>query len=152
MARGLNGSANGSGNGAGHDDDHDMDEGIEAVQPGSSTLPPAVVSVLPSVVGVQTTIPENRRSAKTLGSEREGHGTIIDDEGLIVTIGYLIMEADTVTITDNDGRELPASIVGYDYESGFGLVQALGKLDVPALDRRIGNGIFTIADIENLIE
>jgi serine protease Do len=123
MARGLNGSANGSGNGAGHDDDHDMDEGIEAVQPGSSTLPPAVVKALPSVVGVQTTIPENRRSAKTLGSEREGHGTIIDDEGLIVTIGYLIMEADTVTITDNDGRELPASIVGYDYESGFGLVR-----------------------------
>src|SRR5471032_2487980 len=119
MARGLNGSANGSGNGAGHG----IGEGIEAVQPGSSSLPPEVVDVLPAVVGVQTTIPESRRSAKTLGSEREGHGTIIDDEGLILTIGYLIMEADTVTITDNDGRELPATIVGYEYESGFGLVR-----------------------------
>lgn len=119
MARGLNGSANGSGNGAGHG----MGEGIEAVQPGSSRLPPEVVDVLPAVVGVQTTIPESRRSAKTLGSEREGHGTVIDDDGLILTIGYLIMEADTVTITDNDGRELPATIVGQDYESGFGLVR-----------------------------
>src|SRR5580698_7638089 len=123
MARGLNGSANGSGNGAGHGSSRGMGEGIEAVQPGSSSLPADVLDVLPAVVGVHTTIPENRRSAKTLGSEREGHGTIIDDEGLIVTIGYLIMEADTVTITDNDGRELPATIVGYDYESGFGLVR-----------------------------
>jgi len=119
MARGLNGSANGSGNGA----SHGMGEGIESVQPGSSSLPPEVLDVLPAVVGVQTTIPQSRRSAKTLGSEREGHGTIIDDEGLILTIGYLIMEADTVTITDNDGRELPATIVGYDYESGFGLLR-----------------------------
>ena len=115
MARGLNGSANGS--------SHGMHQGVEAVQPGSSSLPPEVVEALPAVVGVHTTIPEDRRSARMLGSEREGHGTIIDDEGLIVTIGYLIMEADTVTITDSDGRELPATIVGYDYESGFGLVR-----------------------------
>ncbi|MBS0539282.1 MAG: serine protease [Proteobacteria bacterium] len=81
------------------------------------------MAALPAVVGVHTTIPENRPSARTLGAEREGHGTVIDDEGLIVTIGYLIMEADTVTIVDSDGNELPASIVGYDYESGFGLVR-----------------------------
>ncbi len=123
MARGLNGSANGSGNGHDHGAGRGFEEGIEAVQPGNSSLPAEVVDALPAVVGVHTTIPEDRRSARTLGSEREGHGTIIDDEGLIVTIGYLIMEADTVTITDNDGRELPATIVGYDYESGFGLVR-----------------------------
>jgi S1-C subfamily serine protease len=75
------------------------------------------------VVGLRTTIPKDRRSAQTLGAEREGHGVLIDDQGLVVTIGYLIMEADTVTITDIDGRELPATIVGYDYESGFGLVR-----------------------------
>ena len=70
-----------------------------------------------------TTVPKDRRSAQTLGAEREGHGVLISDDGLIVTIGYLIMEADTVTITDIDGNELPAYIVGYDYESGFGLVR-----------------------------
>jgi serine protease Do len=126
MARGLNGSTNGTGNGPGNGSGHGfggMEDGIEAVQPGNSSLPPEVAAALPAVVGVRTTIPEDRRSARTLGSEREGHGTIIDDEGLIVTIGYLIMEADTVTITDSDGRELPATIVGYDYESGFGLVR-----------------------------
>jgi S1-C subfamily serine protease len=118
MARGLNGSANG----AGHIPT--SREGVEARLPGGvSNMPPDVAAALPAVVGLRTTIPKDRRSAQTLGSEREGHGILIDDNGLVVTIGYLIMEADTVTITDIDGRDLAASIVGYDYESGFGLVR-----------------------------
>ena len=122
MARGLNGSATGTGHWP-----TDL-EGVEARTPGhSSSLSPAVVDVLPAVVGLKTTIPEDRRSAQTLGSEREGHGIVIDDEGLILTIGYLIMEADSVTITDIEGNEWPAHVVGYDYESGFGLV----RTDVP---------------------
>jgi S1-C subfamily serine protease len=68
-------------------------------------------------------VPQNRRSAQTLGSEREGHGIVIDDEGLVVTIGYLITEAAGVTVTDSEGRKLAARMVGYDYESGFGLVR-----------------------------
>jgi len=92
---------------------------------GTSSLPPAVASALPSVVGLAARIPEDRRTARTLGTEREGHGILIDDDGLIVTIGYLIMEAQSVTITDLSGHELPARIVGYDYESGFGLVRTL---------------------------
>ena len=98
-------------------------EGVEARLPGVSNLSPAVSGALPAVVGLRATIPKDRRSAQTLGTEREGHGVLIDDKGLVVTIGYLIMEADAVTITDIDGRELPAYIVGYDYESGFGLVR-----------------------------
>jgi serine protease Do len=118
MARGLNGSANGSSQW------HGNERGVEARKPGDeSNLPPEVVDALPAVVGLHTTIPENRRSAKTLGSEREGHGIVIDDEGLIVTIGYLITEADTITVTDSEGRTFPASIIGYDYESGFGLIR-----------------------------
>jgi S1-C subfamily serine protease len=117
MARGLNGSANGAGHvPTGH-------EGVEARLPGVSNLPPAVAAALPAVVGLRATIPKDRRSAQTLGTEREGHGALIDDRGLVVTIGYLITEANTVTITDIDGRQLPAYIVGYDYESGFGLVR-----------------------------
>lgn len=118
MARGLNGSANGAGHWP------SGQEGFFARTGGdNSSLPPAVSAALPAVVGVKTTVPEDRRSAQTLGTEREGHGILIDDAGLIVTIGYLIMEADTVTITDIEGRELAARIVGYDYESGFGLVR-----------------------------
>jgi serine protease Do len=125
MARGLNGSANGS--------SHHMSgrEGVEARRPGGeSNLPPDVVDSLPAVVGLHTTIPENRRSAQSLGSEREGHGVVIDGDGLIVTIGYLIMEADTITIKDGDGHETPAHLVGYDYESGFGLVRTDTPLDI----------------------
>lgn len=131
MARGLNGSVNGSGHGPAGG------EGVEARLPGLSNLPPAVAAVLPGVVGLRTTIPPERRSAQTLGAEREGHGVLIDDQGLIVTIGYLIMEADSITITDIDGQELPAYIVGYDYESGFGLVRTERPLGQPAV--RIGD-------------
>jgi len=75
---------------------------------------PAVAGALPAVVGLRSTIPKDRRSAQTLGTEREGHGALIDDRGLIVTIGYLITDADTVTITDLEGNDWPAYIVGYD--------------------------------------
>ncbi|MBL0899291.1 MAG: serine protease [Reyranella sp.] len=88
-----------------------------------SGLPAAVVAALPAVVGVKTSIPENRRSAQTLGTEREGHGILLDEKGLVVTIGDLIMEAATVIVTEIEGNELPARVVGYDYESGFGLVR-----------------------------
>jgi S1-C subfamily serine protease len=126
MARGLNGSTNGSSRWLGGQGD-----AVEARTPGhEGSLPPDVVEVLPAVVGLHSTIPENRRSAKALGAEREGHGVVIDDEGLIVTIGYLIMEADTVTIKDAEGREFPAGLVGYDYESGFGLVRTTVPLPV----------------------
>jgi S1-C subfamily serine protease len=121
MARGLNGSANGSSRWLGG-----QQGGVEARRPGGeSNLPPEVVDALPAVVGVHTLIPENRRSAQTLGAEREGHGIVIDDEGLVVTIGYLIMEASTITVTDSEGRALDARIVGYDYESGFGLIRTI---------------------------
>jgi S1-C subfamily serine protease len=125
MARGLNGSSNGS-------SQWDGDErGVEARRPGGeSNLPADVVEALPAVVGVHTTIPEDRRSAQTLGAEREGHGIVIGDDGLVVTIGYLIMEADTVTITDSEGRTMAASPIGYDYESGFGLVRTRRPLPV----------------------
>lgn len=128
MARGLNGSANGSGHWFG------SQEGVEARRPGSdSNLPDEVLMALPAVVGLHSTIPESRRSAQTLGSEREGHGVVIDRLGLVLTIGYLIMEADTVTIKDSDGHEMPASVVGYDYESGFGLVRTAVPMPVRPL-------------------
>jgi serine protease Do len=118
MARGLNGSSNGSGQ------FHGNERGVEARRPGGEgNLPAEVVDALPAVVGIHTTVPEDRRSAKTLGSEREGHGIVIDDDGLVLTIGYLIMEADTITVTDSEGHSLPASLIGTDAESGFGLVR-----------------------------
>lgn len=84
---------------------------------------------LRSIVGVRTQIDENALTASSLGTERAGHAVLIGDDGLLVTIGYLVTEAETVWIIDRDGHTLPGHVVGYDQETGFGLVQALGKLN-----------------------
>src|SRR5208282_5831019 len=89
---------------------------------------------LSSVVGLRTMVPADAFTAETLGTERAGNGVFIRDNGLVLTIGYLITEADTIWITLNDGRSVPGHVLGYDQETGFGLVQALAKLDVPALE------------------
>jgi S1-C subfamily serine protease len=95
------------------------------------------MSVLPknlqSVVAVRASIPEDAFTAKTLGTLREGSGVVIGDNGLVLTIGYLITEADEVWLTRHDGHVVAAHVVGYDQETGFGLVQALGPLGLPAL-------------------
>jgi S1-C subfamily serine protease len=89
---------------------------------------------LSAVVGLKCYAPADAFTAGSLGTERAGSGVVIRESGLIVTIGYLITEAETVWITTRDGRALPGHALAYDQESGFGLVQALGKLGLPALD------------------
>ena len=87
---------------------------------------------LASVVGLHSIIPSDASSAETLGTERAGNGVLIDD-GLILTIGYLITEAETIWLHLGDGRVVPGHPLGTDFESGFGLVQALGHLDIEPL-------------------
>ena len=82
-----------------------------------------------AIVKVSARAVPNARTAGSLGSEREGSGVVIGKDGLVLTIGYLIVEADDVKITDSKGRVLPARVVGYDHASGFGLVRALVPLD-----------------------
>ncbi|RJT36370.1 serine protease [Mesorhizobium waimense] len=86
-----------------------------------------------SVVAVRATIPEDAFTADALGTRREGSGVVIRDDGLVLTIGYLITEAEEVWLTDQDGRVVPAHALAYDQESGFGLVQALSPLGLPAV-------------------
>jgi len=81
-----------------------------------------------AVVGVQVRAAEGARSADTLGRARSGTGVIIDAEGLVLTIGYLILEAEDVVLTTDDGREVPATVVAYDVATGFGLVRPLVPL------------------------
>ncbi|CAN0522326.1 unnamed protein product, partial [Laminaria digitata] len=86
--------------------------------------------VLDTVVGIDTRIPGNARTAGFLGTTRQGSGVVISDDGLVLTIGYLILEALEIDIVLNDGREIPASFVAYDHESGFGLVRAASEIRV----------------------
>lgn len=87
---------------------------------------------LMSVVGLHSIIPPDAFSAETLGTERTGNGVLIDN-GLVLTIGYLITEAATVWLHLGDGRAVEGHALGFDFESGFGLVQALGRLDIDPL-------------------
>ena len=86
--------------------------------------------ILRAVVGVETTTPANTRTARALGTERNGNGIIIDNEGLVLTIDYVILEADSVNIVKPDGKKIPAKIVGYDHNTGFGLVRAIKPLNL----------------------
>src|SRR5690606_9259043 len=79
-------------------------------------------------------IPDDAFTARGLGVLREGSGVVIGEHGLVLTIGYLITEADEVWLTRQDGQVFAAHVVGYDQATGFGLVQAMGDLDLPALE------------------
>jgi len=89
---------------------------------------------LQSIVAIHSSIPDDGFTADILGTERAGSGIVIRDSGLVLTIGYLITEAEGVWLTSADGRVTPGHALAYDQESGFGLVQALGRLELPALE------------------
>lgn len=104
-----------------------------------------------SVVALRAQIPETAFTASTLGTVREGSGAVINDKGLIVTIGYLVTEAEEVWLTTHDERVVPAHVVGIDQVTGFGLVQAMGDLDLPAL--RLGSSAGArVSDIGRIID
>lgn len=90
-------------------------------------------AALASVIGLRSLIPADAFTAEALGTERAGHGVVIRPDGLILTIGYLITEAETIWLHLNDGRLVPGHALTFDQETGFGLVQPLARLDLPAL-------------------
>jgi serine protease Do len=116
-----------------------------APAPASAQVPPtpdaakAVAAAAPvpaerffeAIVKVNTRAVPNARSTATLGHEREGTGIVIGKDGLILTIGYLIVEADDVKVVDARGRTLPARVVGYDHPTGLGLLRTVVPLDAP---------------------
>ena len=104
------------------------------LQPDPSDYAYDLTRALNAVVGIRSYVPADAFTAGTLGTERAGSGVVIRESGLIATIGYLVTEAETIWITTTDGRALPAHALAYDQETGFGLVQALGRLGLPALE------------------
>jgi len=86
-----------------------------------------------AIVKLGIRVPATARTADTLGTEREGTGVLIDDAGHILTIGYLLLEAESILVVTADGRVLPAAVAGFDHASGFGLVRAAQSLDHPPL-------------------
>ena len=87
-------------------------------------IPRPVTPPLDAVVKLSIRAVDGARTADTLGAEREGTGIVIDDNGLILTIGYLVLEAASVLVMTSDNRIYPASVVGFDHATGFGLLRA----------------------------
>src|SRR5262249_7473185 len=88
---------------------------------------------LDAVLRLAAGVPQDASSAAPLGTERAGNAVLIRENGLVLTIGYLMSEADTIWLYSNEGQVLAGHALAYDYETGFGLIQALGRFNVPPL-------------------
>ena len=107
----------------------------KGMQPQQDELRFDLASALDAVVLLRSEIPEDAFTASILGIERVGNGIVIRDDGLVLTIGYLITEARSIWLTTNSGLAVAGYPVAYDQATGFGLVQPLSKLGIPALPR-----------------
>ena len=90
------------------------------------------VETLSAVVRVKARILPNARSAESLGTTREGNGVLIRED-LVLTIGYLVIEAEGIEVVSGDGRAVPATLAGYDHSSGFGLLRLVAPIDAKPL-------------------
>jgi S1-C subfamily serine protease len=115
------------------------------LQPRADEVAFDLASALAAVVSLRADVPEDAFTASILGTERSGNGVVIRDDGLVLTIGYLITEAETVWLTTNDRRVVQGYPLAYDFPTGFGLVQPLGSLGVKPLPR----GSATSVEIED---
>jgi len=122
-------------------DDYEVEK---AMRPSTGGFAFDLEAALASVVVLHARVPDDAYTAQTLGAQRLGNGAVIGANGLVLTIGYLITEADDVTLTTNDGRQVPAHVLGIDQVTGLGLVTALEPLGLPALplgdSRRLEDG------------
>src|SRR5690349_19620259 len=116
----------------------------DEIQPKQADCAFDLDQALGAVLGLRATVPEDAFTAGTLGTERAGSGVLIRKDGLVLTIGYLITEAETMWLTSANGGAVPGHVLAYDQETGFGLVQALGRLNIAPLDlgagMRVGAG------------
>jgi S1-C subfamily serine protease len=113
----------------------------ERLQPRQDKLRFNLDAALQSVVQVHSEVPDEAFTASALGTERIGHGVVIGADGLVLTIGYLITEAETIWLTTHEGAVVPGHALAYDQVTGFGLVLPLGRLDAPIMERGSASAI-----------
>jgi S1-C subfamily serine protease len=121
-----------------------------ALQPNPAETRFDLEAALDAVVMLRAEVPEDAFTASILGTERAGNGVVIREDGLVLTIGYLIAEAHSIWLTTNRGTAVPGHALGYDQATGFGLVQPLAPLGVRPLVRgsaasaSVGAGVYVI--------
>src|SRR5512136_103189 len=113
----------------------------ERLQPDENEVRFDLAPVLDAVVALRAEVPDDAFTAGVLGTERTGNGIVIGDDGLVLTIGYLITEASSIWLTTNAGQLVAGYPLAFDFETGFGLVQPLGALDVAPMPRGTMRGI-----------
>ena len=122
----------------------------EALQPKAGETRFDLARALDAVVLVRAEVPADGYTVSNLGTERGGYGVVIREDGLVLTIGYLINEASQIWLTTNRGAVVAGYRLAYDQATGFGLIQPLGKLDAPHLPRglasevKVGESAFVI--------
>jgi S1-C subfamily serine protease len=122
----------------------------DSVQPKPGETQFDLERALDAVVLVRAEVPEDAYSAANLGTERGGYGAVIREDGLVLTIGYLINEATQIWLTTNRGVLVQGYPLAYDQATGFGLIQPLGKLPAPHLPRglaadvKVGDTVYVI--------
>src|SRR6476660_4234799 len=104
----------------------------QSVQPKPGDYAYDLDRALSAAVGLSAVVPADAFTAEILGTERAGNGVLIRNN-VVLTIGYLVTEAETIWLTLIDGRAVPGTVLAYDQTTGFGLIQALARLDLPAL-------------------
>lgn len=107
--------------------------GIVIVLSGPASAEQTPDNILKAIVKIKANIPKDAATAQILGTEREGNGVIIDKKGHILTIGYLILEAETIEVTKANGDRVKADFVAYDYQTGFGIIRATEPLFISPL-------------------
>ena len=98
---------------------------------------PSADELLSAIVGVRSEVPDDARTAEALGTQRIGSGVVIDGNGLVATIGYLIMEAHRVEVLSGPNRSVEARVLAYDHDTGFGLLRTVEPLEVTPM--RLGS-------------
>ena len=120
------------------------------LQPSPDAVRFDLQSALDAVVSVRAEIPDEAFTAGILGTERTGNGVVIRADGLVLTIGYLITEAQTIWLANNAGAAVEAHPMAYDQATGFGLVLPLRPLAAPVLPRgrsdavQVGRTVYVI--------
>jgi S1-C subfamily serine protease len=117
------------------------------LQPHADTVAFDLERTLRSVVQIRAEIPEDAFTASVLGTERAGNGVVIGDDGLVLTIGYLTTEAETIWLTAHDGMVVAGHALASDFATGFGLVQPLGHLAAPAIARGAAADVDTGSEV-----
>jgi len=118
-----------------------------SLQPTQGDVAFDLQAALESVVGLRAEVPDDAFTASILGTDRTGNGVVIREDGLVLTIGYLITEASTVWLTKSNGEVVEGHPLAYDFATGFGLVLPLGRLDVPMLPRGSADSVAEDDDV-----